>query len=77
MIGKQFQGKGYGKQAVNAFLEYFKEQHNAEKLFISVSLENVVARKMYSDIGFKEIKEVEYTFLGRQFKEMQMVIDLK
>ena len=28
MIGKQFQGKGYGKQAVNAFLEYFKEQHN-------------------------------------------------
>jgi len=76
MIGKQFQGKGYGKQAVNAFLEYFKEQHNAEKLFISVSLENAVARKMYSDIGFKEIKEVEYDFLGKQFREMQMVIDL-
>lgn len=75
MIGKQFQGKGYGKRAVGAFLEYFKEQHNAEKLFISVSLENTVARKMYSDIGFKEIKEVEYTFLGKQFKEMQMVID--
>ena len=76
MIGKQFQGKGYGKQAVNAFLEYFKEQHDAEKLFISVSLENAVARKMYSDIGFKEIKEVEYDFLGKQFREMQMVIDL-
>ena len=75
MIGKQFQGKGYGKQAVNAFLDYFKEHHNAEKLFISVSLENAVARKMYSDIGFKEINEVEYTFLGKQFKEMQMLID--
>ena len=77
MIGKQFQGKGYGKHAVLKFLSYFKENHEADKLFISVSLENTVARKMYSDIGFKEIKEVEYTFLGKQFKEMQMVIDLK
>ena len=77
MIGKQFQGKGYGKHAVLKFLPYFKENHYADKLFISVSLENTVARKMYSDIGFKEIKEVEYTFLGKQFKEMQMVIDLK
>ena len=76
MIGKQFQGKGYGKRAVVAFLEYFKANHDADKLYISVSLDNTVARKMYSDIGFKEIKEVEYTFLGKQFKEMQMVIDL-
>ena len=76
MIGKQFQGKGYGKRAVVAFLEYFKTNHDADKLYISVSLDNTVARKMYSDIGFKEIKEVEYTFLGKQFKEMQMVIEL-
>ena len=75
MIGKQFQGKGYGKRAVVAFLEYLKAKHNADKLYISVSLDNTVARKMYSDIGFKEIKEVGYTFLGKQFKEMQMVID--
>ena len=73
MIGKQFQGKGYGKQAAIAFLEYFKSKHNADKLYISVSLENVVARKMYASIGFEEIKEVEYTFLGKQFREMQMV----
>ena len=77
MIGKQFQGKGYGTKAALAFLEYFKENHGADKLFISVSLENIVARKMYSGIGFKEIKEVEYTFLGKQFREMQMAIDLK
>lgn len=76
MIGKQYQGKGYGKQAVFAFLEYFKEKHNADKLYISVSLENVVARKMYSSIGFKEIKEVEYEFLGKTFHEMQMVKNL-
>ena len=73
MIGKQFQGKGYGKQAAIAFLEYFKSKHNADKLYISVSLENAVARKMYASIGFEEIKEVEYTFLGKHFQEMQMV----
>lgn len=76
MIGKQFQGRGYGKRAVAAFLEYFKAKHNADKLFISVSLDNAVARKMYSDIGFREIKEIEYTFLGKQFREMQMAIDI-
>lgn len=73
MIGKQFQGKGYGKQAAIAFFEYFKTKHNADKLYISVSLENILARKMYSSIGFAEIKEVEYTFGDKHYKEMQMV----
>lgn len=76
MIGRQFQGKGYGKQATLAFLEYFKSRHNADRIYISVSLENTVACKMYSSIGFTEIKEVAYTFLDRQFREMQMVKEL-
>ena len=76
MIGKQFQGKGYGKQAAKDFLDYFKAKHNADKIYISVSLENTVARKMYSSLGFVEIKEIEYTFLGENFREMQMVKEL-
>lgn len=73
MIGTQFQGKGYGKQAVLDFLGYFKEHHNANEIYISVSLDNIVARKLYSNIGFKEIKEIEYTFDGQLYKEVQMV----
>lgn len=73
MIGKQYQGNGYGKKAVVEFLKYFKEKHSADKIYISVSLENIVARKMYADIGFAEIKEIEYTFDGIMFREMQMV----
>lgn len=76
MIGKQLQGKGYGKQAAIAFFEYFKTKHNADKLYNSVSLENILARKMYSSIGFAEIKEVEYTFGDKHYKEMQMVKEL-
>ena len=73
MIGKQYQGKGYSKQAVVAFLDYFKKKHNADRLYISVSLDNAIARRMYYDLSFEEIKEVAYSFSGRQFREMQMV----
>lgn len=76
MIGKQYQGKGYGKEAVLEFLDYFKSIYNADKIYISVSLENTIARRMYTDIGFKETKEVEYTLLNKHFKEVQMVKDL-
>ncbi len=76
MIGKQYQGRGYGKKSVLEFLEYFKEHHHAAQIYISVSLDNAVARKMYSDIGFRELQTVEYTFSGMHFEEMQMVKEL-
>ncbi len=76
MIDKKYQGKGYGKKAVLEFLDYFKKKHNAYKIYISVSLENTVARKMYMDIGFTEVKEVEYIFLNKHYKEMQMIKEL-
>lgn len=76
MIGKQFQGNGYGKQAVLEFIDYFQKKHNADQLYVSVSLENAVARKLYASIGFAEIKEISYTLFDRQFQEMQMVKEL-
>lgn len=76
MIGHQYQGKGYGKQAVLAFLDYFQNKHKNNQIYISVSLKNTVARKMYAEIGFQELKEVEYTFLNQHFKEIQMVKNL-
>lgn len=48
----------------------FKVRHNADKLYISVSLENMVVRRIYAFIGFTEIKEVEYNFLEEHFREM-------
>ena len=65
-----------GKQVSIEFLEYFKNKHNTDKLYISVSLENMLARKMYSSIGFTEIKEIEYAFGDKYYKEIQMVKEL-
>ena len=73
MIGRQFQGNGYGKRAVREFLDYFKKKHGADRIYISVSLDNAAARKMYSDIGFRKIKETEYSYAGHCYREMQMV----
>ena len=76
MIGKQYQGKGYGKRAALEFIDFFRKNYDADKIYISVSLENAVARQMYGDIGFREIKEIEYTFMGERYREIQMVKQL-
>ena len=55
------------------FLDYFKKKHGADRIYISVSLDNAVARKMYSDLGFREIKETEYSYSGHLYREMQMI----
>lgn len=73
MIDRKYQGKGYGKKAVLEFLEYFRQKYRADRIYISVSLENTAARKMYTDIGFQEIKEITYMYSGIQFREMQMI----
>lgn len=73
MISRQFQGRGYGKRAVREFLAYFKAKHNADRIYISVSLGNAAAHKMYTEIGFQPVKEISYTYSGHLYREMQMV----
>ena len=47
MIGKQYQGKGYGKQAATAFLDYIKKKHI---VFISFMF---TAIKLFKRVGLK------------------------
>lgn len=76
MIGEQYQGKGYGKKAVTKFIEYFKNTIKADKLYISVEVNNTVAYNMYLSLGFKELKQISYTFNNKTFNEIQMVLNL-
>lgn len=73
MIGAPYQGKGYGKRAVTEFLEYFKKEISADKIYISVELDNTVARNMYIRLGFRELDELSYTFDGVLYREIRMV----
>lgn len=59
MIGHKFQGKGYGKAAMNILLDIFKNEFKAEKGKLSVVPENEVALKLYESVGFKRTGIIE------------------
>ena len=74
MIGEQYQGQGFGKNAVIAFLKYIKEHMNINEVYISVEQENTVAYAMYKKIGFIDVKPIQYEFDGTTYHEIQMKI---
>ena len=51
------------------FWSILRLKHNASKAYISVTLENVVTRK----IGLKKTKRWSIPFLDKHFREIQMV----
>lgn len=50
MIDEAYHGRGYGKEAVLKFLAYLKEQHQASKVYLSVSIDNKLAYQMYKKL---------------------------
>jgi len=62
MIGKQFQGRGYGKAAMALIIEHVKNwpQGKAASFYTSFEPENEVARKLYADFGFVETGEIKW-----------------
>jgi len=61
MIGKDHQGKGYGKAAMAEVLAYLRAmpQGEAKSVYLSYDKENVTARKLYESFGFVETGEVQ------------------
>ncbi len=59
MIDKQFQGKGYGKRAVNEAIELAKGglAGRADSIVLFVEPENHAAIKLYKSCGFSETNE--------------------
>lgn len=52
MIDENFQGKGYGKSALNLTISWIKEEFPKRDLFLSVELENKRAIQLYKNAGF-------------------------
>ena len=61
MIDKGFQGKGYGKAAIEALLNYIHTFPcgKADYCFLSYESENAVARELYHSFGFQENGEMD------------------
>ena len=60
MIDENYQGKGYGKQALDVIIDYIKTRPSgpAQSCWLSYEPENEGARHLYSTFGFIETGEI-------------------
>ena len=61
MIDKNYQGKGFGREAVRLALEFIRTfpHGKAEYCALSYEPENTIARKLYASFGFVENGEMD------------------
>lgn len=57
LIDFHFQGKGYGKAALNEMLHQLSALYPNKKIYLSVIADNTVAIKLYQSFGFHFIGE--------------------
>ena len=69
MIDKNHQGKGYGRVAMQALINYAKETLTVKKIRTAFVPGNTVAEKLYSSLGFIPNGEVDGD-------EIVMILDL-
>jgi len=58
MVDEKYQGKGYGRIAMQTMLQRFRADDRIEFVGISYEPENHVARKLYASLGFIETGEM-------------------
>ena len=59
MIDSRYQGRGYGRKALELVIQYLKEQFDISEVYTGVVPGNIAARKLYESVGFKETGLVE------------------
>jgi diamine N-acetyltransferase len=60
MIDCKFQGKGYGKEALNCILRIAKEDEEIDQIVIHVEKENINGKQFYKNYGFEDMRMMEY-----------------
>lgn len=74
MIDRKHQGKGLGKQALRAFLDFFFQTYPVPKLYTSVEVENAAAQRLYESMGFVREGIIEYDAGGEHYVEIRMLL---
>ncbi len=57
VIGAEYQGRGYGRAAMEALLDYLAAQPGYRQAALSCEPENTAARSLYASLGFVETGE--------------------
>lgn len=58
MVDENFQGKGYGRFAMQKMIEIFRADERIQEVGISYEPHNEGARKLYASVGFVETGEM-------------------
>ncbi len=59
VVDEKHRGKGHGRKLLDSILSFAKSK-NIEKAYLQVVGNNVIAKKLYKNIGFKEIYKYWY-----------------
>ncbi len=69
MIDSRYQNKGYGRKALELGIKYLQERFGVSEIYTGVVPGNLVAKKLYESVGFKETGLLE---LGME--EMRLLL---
>lgn len=58
MIDRYFQGKGYGKEAMQQVIQEIRKRPNIDFVKLSINPYNQSAEKLYSQLGFEKTGEL-------------------
>ncbi len=58
MIDRYFQGKGYGREAMQLVINEIQKRPNTDHVKLSISPSNQSAEKLYEQLGFKKTGEI-------------------
>lgn len=69
-IGKEYTGRGYATEALNAFLEVIMPQKNLDKVYGICLAENIASTKVLEKCGFQK----EYAGMGQYQEENRQIV---
>ena len=74
MIDYKYQNQGIGKEALKAFIKFFKNKYSNQNLYTSVEINNSIAFNLYKDLGFVEKEYFEYESNNEIYKEIRLIL---
>ena len=54
MIDQQYQGRGYGRAALELGIAFLKDRYQVKEIFTGVIPENKTAKSLYQSVGFED-----------------------
>jgi len=59
MVGQQYQGRGYGRAAMEEIIRRLKAEPDCQEIFTSYEPDNDVAAKLYRSLRFEDTGRIE------------------